>query len=206
PLLRPEGTGIADLFAAARKLGRLRDLDWLCRRRALECATELPQHLLLFVNVTVTALLDPVHPVDQMLLLTRAAGRDPHTLVLELSEREVFIDRRRLRYVLASYREHGVQFAIDDVGDGRATLEVLAAAMPEFVKIAPGLTSSMMDAGTRAAIEATCAFARESNAQVIAEGVESKETAERLALAGLRLAQGMLFGRPAQAQTLSAAM
>ena len=142
----------------------------LLGRRALECAPSTASHLALFINVSATALTDPVHPVDQMLLLTRATGRDPHTVVLEISEREPIADKRRLRYVLASYREHGIQFAIDDVGDGPATLDLLAAAMPEYIKLSSAMTSSLADAGACAAVEATVAFARESSAQVIAEG------------------------------------
>jgi diguanylate cyclase (GGDEF)-like protein len=190
-------SGVDDVFAAAGRLGRLRDLDWLCRRRALETAKSLPSHLPLFVNVSAVALLDPVHPVDQMLLLLRAVDRDPSTLVLDFTERETGVDARRLRYVLAAYREHGIRFAIDDVGDGNATLDVLATMMPDYIKLAPKMTARMSDVGARAAIGATLAFARESRSVLIAEGVERRDVAERLVEAGVEFAQGVFFAAPA---------
>jgi diguanylate cyclase (GGDEF)-like protein len=202
PLNMAGDSGVEDVFKAAHRLGRMRDLDWLCRRRALEGARHLPPDLPIFINVSAIALMDPVHPVDQMLLLARAARREPSTIVLDITERETFADKRRLRYVLASYREHGIQFAIDDVGEGHATLEVLAAAMPEYIKLAPAMTSSMADIGSRAAVEATVAFARESKSRVIAEGVERRDIAERAALAGVELGQGFYFGRPAPLDAL----
>ena len=84
-------------------------------------------------------LLDPLHPVDHMLLLARWAKRDPETVVLEITERESIADKQRLRIVLASYREHGFQFALDDIGEGNSTLELLAAAVPEYVKVAKSI-------------------------------------------------------------------
>src|SRR5207245_8246675 len=118
------------------------ELDWFSRRAALASAAELPEGELLFINVNVSALLDPLHDVDQMLLLLRWAGRRPDEVVLEVSEREAVADMSRLRQVLADYRAEGFRFAVDDVGEGHSTLEVLAAAAPEFIKIARSLTQA----------------------------------------------------------------
>jgi diguanylate cyclase (GGDEF)-like protein len=128
---------VEELFATAKSLGLLRDLDWLGRRVGLAGAQRLlAPGTALFINVSSVALLDPVHEVDQMLLLCRWAGRSPDEVVLEITEREAIPDVGRLRGVLAAHREHGFRFALDDVGDGHSTLEVLTAARPEFVKVA----------------------------------------------------------------------
>jgi EAL domain-containing protein (putative c-di-GMP-specific phosphodiesterase class I) len=150
----------------------------------------------LFMNISSVALLDPVHDVDQMLLLCRWSGRSPEDVVLEITERETISEVGRLRGVLASYREHGFRFALDDVGEGHSTLEVLTAARPEFVKIARSLVRGADSDASVAAIRATVEFARATDATVIAEGVETEVDAELMAGLGVGCGQGWLFGRP----------
>jgi diguanylate cyclase (GGDEF)-like protein/PAS domain S-box-containing protein len=202
-LARPAGSeataSVEALFSAARRLGRIRDLDWLCRRAAVRAARELPGKPMLFLNVSAVAFLDPVHPVDQLLLLLTWAGWEPERTVLEITEQEAVRDLARVRFVVAAYREHGVRFAIDDVGEGHSTLELLAATNPEFVKIAGSLTASIADTGPFSAIQAALAFARSSRAQVIAEGIETEEAAEQVRSLGIELGQGYLLGLPAPA-------
>ena len=187
------------LFSAAQRLGLSRDLDWLARRAAVDGARELPPGALLFVNVGVLALIDPLHDIDQMFLLLNWAGRRPDEIVLELSEREAVTDRARLRAVLSSYRYHGFRFAIDDVGEGHSTIEVLATARPEFIKVAgtlsrgPGKTVD----GNMAAIAALVTFATATGAIVIAEGLESTEDIELMADLGVTAGQGFALGMPA---------
>jgi diguanylate cyclase (GGDEF)-like protein len=199
-LARPEGkssrSSVEELFIAAYRAHRLRDLDWLCRRTALEKATGACAGSPLFVNVTTTALLDTVHPADQMLLLLSWVGRDPTDVVLEISERETMWDLRRLRLVLNAYREHGFRFALDDVGEGHSTLEVLATAMPDFIKLAESLVAHSNQPGPRGAIQAAVAFARSTGAMVIAEGIENGTLASRMTDLGVELGQGYGLGEP----------
>jgi diguanylate cyclase (GGDEF)-like protein len=206
-LARPTGheptASVEALFMAARRLGRIRDLDWLCRRAAVRSARFLPGAPSLFLNVSAVAFLDPVHPVDQLLLLLRWAGWPADRTVLEITEQEAVRDLSRARLVVAAYREHGVRFALDDVGEGHSTLELLAATNPEFIKMAASLTGAMADAGPFSAVQATIAFARSSRAQVIAEGIETQEMVERMRELGVPLGQGFLLGRPAPAEELA---
>lgn len=200
-LARPLGwTGetVEPIFRAAHHLGMGRDLDWACRRAAVSAVWKLPTDALLFINVTASALLDPVHDVDQMLLLLTTIGAEPSRCVLELTERETIGDLGRLRRVLATYREHGFQIALDDVGEGHSTLEVLAAAVPEYIKIARSLAVAE-HRGARAAIEAAVAFAATTRTAVIAEGVESGEMAARLRELGVAYGQGYWLSRPLSA-------
>ncbi|MDP9326104.1 MAG: EAL domain-containing protein, partial [Candidatus Dormibacteraeota bacterium] len=141
-------------------------------------------------------LLDPLHDVDQMLLLLQWARRSPSTVVLEITEREGVNDLPRFRQVLASYRQAGFRFAMDDVGEGHSTLEILAAGAPEFIKIANSLTRSADQPGPRAAVEALVTFAQSAGATVIAEGIESQADLDRMMELGAELGQGFLLGHP----------
>jgi EAL domain-containing protein (putative c-di-GMP-specific phosphodiesterase class I) len=196
PGLRDPVDGVEDVFALAHRRGVTKEIDWICRRIAMSAASGLPDSDPLFLNVSAAMLLDPLHPVDHMLLLARWAERDPETIVLEITERESIADQQRLRLVLASYREHGFQFALDDIGEGHSTLELLAAAVPEFVKVAKSIAQNCVERGARAVVEATVAYARSSGSTVIAEGIEDEETADRLAALGVTAGQGYWLGRP----------
>ena len=206
-LARPSGCSPRDsvslFFSAAQRMGRTRDIDWVCRRLAVERAPwGVDQDWLLFINVSTMALLDPVHLVDQMLLLLRSAGGSPEQVVLEITETELVSDPDRLRLVLAAYREHGFRFAVDDVGEGHSTLELLAAAKPEFIKIARSLSTTASRSGSRAAIRAAVAFARDTDAAVLAEGIETDVIADQVMEMGVVLGQGFLLGEPTRAEAV----
>ncbi len=202
-LARPEGFAAMDtveaVFEAARVGGHIRDLDWVCRRRAVEEAVGLPEDTSLFLNISAAALLDPIHGVDQLLLLLMSAQRAPNTVVLEITEHELIRDYEALSRVLASYRAEGIRFALDDVGEGHSTLELLAASASEFLKLGRSVTMTSSRLGSRAAMEATVAFARASGAVVIAEGVENEFVADLMKAAGIRLGQGFGLGKPTAA-------
>jgi diguanylate cyclase (GGDEF)-like protein/PAS domain S-box-containing protein len=200
-LLRPSGsdpeTSVEELFAAAHKLGYSRDLDWVSRRAALEGARDLPAGTLLFVNVSARALLDPVHECDQMLMLLRWTGRLAGEVVLEISEREVIRNLTRLRAVLAEYRRHGFRFALDDVGEGHSTLEVLEAADAEFIKVARRLTEHADEPSSAGAVRAVVTFAEASGATLVAEGVSDLRMVDAMLRFGIHYGQGFALGEPA---------
>jgi EAL domain-containing protein (putative c-di-GMP-specific phosphodiesterase class I) len=191
------GMSVEAMFAAAHRMGAGRDLDWLCRRLAVENAGWLPPYQLLFVNVGVRALLDPIHDADQMLMLMRWASRSPSSVVLEISERELVSDLERFREVIGAYRREGFRFALDDVGEGHSTLEMMAAANPEFIKVARSLTEQSMFGSHRAVIRALVEFGRSNGAQVIAEGIETEAQLDNVRELGVDLGQGYALGRPA---------
>jgi diguanylate cyclase (GGDEF)-like protein len=199
-LTRPEGFAAMDsveaVFEAARTGGRIRDLDWVCRRQAVNDARLLPDGGTLFLNISAAALLDPVHSVDQLLLLLNSVGRRAETVVLEITEHERIRDYAVLAQVLSAYRSEGIRFALDDVGEGHSTLELLAASSSEYLKLGRSLTMTSTRVGSRAAMDATMAFARASGAVVIAEGVENEFVADLMKSAGIRLGQGFGLGKP----------
>ena len=133
-----------------------------------------------------------VAPVEER----RAAAS---SVVLEITEHERIRDYDVLARVLAAYRAEGIRFALDDVGEGHSTLELLAASASEFLKLGRSLTMTSTKVGSRAAMDATLAFARVSGAVVIAEGVENEFVADLMKAGGIRLGQGFGLGKPTMA-------
>jgi diguanylate cyclase (GGDEF)-like protein len=200
-LARPAGAAesasVEGLFAAAHRMGLWRDMDWLCRRAAVSGVGGLPVDSMVFINVGVMALLDPVHNVDQMLLLMSWARVAPTRVVLEISEREAVHDLRRFKEVLKVYRAEGFRFALDDVGEGHSTFEVLAAAEPEYIKLARYLTVDSAMGGRRAMVRALVEFGQSGGAELIAEGIETDAQLDSMRTMGVGFGQGWLLGRPA---------
>jgi diguanylate cyclase (GGDEF)-like protein/PAS domain S-box-containing protein len=200
-LLRLNGaaadSSVEELFTTAQRLGYSRDLDWLSRRVALEKSWSLPPDALLFINVSARALLDPVHECDQMLMLLRWVDRSASNCVLEISEREMISNLGRLRDVLADYRAHGFRFALDDVGEGHSTLEVLASANAEYIKIARSLSERVDQTGPGSAVRAIVTFAESSGAAVVAEGISDLAMVGVMRELGIEYGQGFALGRPA---------
>ena len=198
PMGGSAGMAVDGMFETAGRLGFLRDLDWLSRRAALEGGDQASREFPLFVNVSLSALLDPVHDVDQMVMLAWWSGRQPESIVLELTEREEARDFERLQLVVHEHREHGFRFAVDDVGEGHSTLELLVAISPEFIKIARSLTANIGSTAAQAAIQAVVTLASAQGGQVIAEGIETQEVLRSMRALGVHLGQGFLLGRPAR--------
>ena len=208
-LARPAGYGptasVDGLFTAARRLGRIRDLDWLCRRAAVRSARFLPGAPSLFLNVSAVSFLDPVHPVDQLLLLLQWAGWAPERTVVEITEQESVRDLARVRLVVAAYREHGIRFALNAREDGTSIPELLLATSPEFIKIDAVSSGWSAEGSPPDALMATLAFAKSSGSQVIARGVETDEMAACMRAVGVPLGQGFLLAEPAPAEELARA-
>ena len=126
--------------------------------------------------------------------------------MLEITERT---DARKelLLPEAARLRRLGFKLALDDVGAGNAGLEMLSALPVDFIKIDRAVVANAVeDRGARAVMLGIMAFARESGAFVIAEGIETEAMLElardpdperEARPVGAHGAQGFLLGRPA---------
>jgi diguanylate cyclase (GGDEF)-like protein len=199
-LARPMGYeylgSVQGFFTAAGRMGKLSELDELCRRLALQTTGDIPAGRLLFVNISLNALIDPSCSPEELEALARKTDHLPSEVVLEISERETMTNLDQLQNAVETYRKAGFKFALDDVGDGHSTLEGLATVNPDFVKLAMHFTWNIDQVGPRGAVTAVVAFAESTGAQVIAEGVEDEATAQKVFAAGVRFGQGFHLGKP----------
>jgi diguanylate cyclase (GGDEF)-like protein len=167
--------GPAEAFAVAEKIGRAGDLDALCRAAALARVDELPEDVLLFLNLNPQSLIHGTVDGDRLLRTVEGVGLDPKRVVLEISERSP----ARLDHVIASakgLRQLGFRLALDDVGTGNSGLEMLRDLPVDFVKIDQSVVAPAVDdPKAQALLMAIIAFAQRADAFVIAEGIESEQ-------------------------------
>jgi len=139
--------------------------------------------------------------VQQILHHHRLPGA---ALTIEITEKAALNDLDLVLSQLLPLKALGVRVMLDDFGTGYSSLSHLARLPVDGVKIDRSFVQSMMhDPHAATIVRAVITLARELQLNVVAEGVETEE--QRAALLQLRCpyAQGWLFGRAADADTMT---
>lgn len=199
-LLRADDAGgqvmPAALFGAAREAGWLHILDRIGRTTALRGAAGWLGDALLFVNFLPTAIYRP----EVCLMTTERAAADAgiamDQLVFEVTESERVTDPDHLARVFEHYRRLGCRVALDDLGAGYSSLNLLARLQPDVVKLDKEIVQGLPGAGSEAVVSSVVSMTHRYGGVVIAECVETAEQASSAAELGVDLGQGWLFGAP----------
>jgi diguanylate cyclase len=126
---------------------------------------------------------------------------DPGRLEIELTESLLMEDTDNTRGLLESFARMGVRMAIDDFGTGHSSLSYLRRFKADTLKIDRSFVQMLPGSREDSAITAAViALGRSMDMNVVAEGVESPEQAERLVELGCDEMQGYLLGRPMPAE------
>jgi len=192
-LTRPATGTVAELFAAAADVNAL---DLRLALAAIDACAGVPTAL--NVNLLPSTLVGVDDLRDQLDHAIARTGREPHTLVIELTEQEPVPDLVAAKRRCASLRNHGYAIAIDDVGNGHASLRLITALRPQTVKTDRGIVADLPDSDEAAAlIEALLLYCRRIGAQLVAEGIETEAQLGALRALGVGYGQGMLLAPPA---------
>ena len=184
-------------FGEAREVGRATELELAAVRMALAQFGAFPSNNFLSVNVSPETV--ATGELEQVL-----ENLPAHRVVVELTEHSPIQDYASLLPALDALRERGARVAVDDAGAGYSGLRHVLRLRPEILKLDRDLTQGIdADPARRALATALVTFAREIDATIIAEGVETPEELETLLHLGVPLGQGFFLGRPAPAPPLS---
>jgi EAL domain-containing protein (putative c-di-GMP-specific phosphodiesterase class I) len=130
-------------------------------------------------------------------------GEFASQVILEITERGL-PDMLGVQ-ALTSIPTLGVRVALDDVSMSGANLAILARCPFHLIKIDPDKVREIVPGGPLPDwVQGLASLLRNSQLEVIAEGVETAEQAETLRQAGVQYAQGYLFSRPLSAADLFA--
>ena len=183
----------AELFSAAAASGMTTELDWECRAAAFKGALAggLRPPATLFVNAVPGTL--GVEAPTHLRVLSRRAAADLK-IIVEVSEHNLLAAPAEMLDKLEKVRDLGWGIALDDVGRDMSSLALLTLVRPDVVKIDPSLVQQPLSPRTTRIVMALGSYARESGAQLLAEGVETDEHLVRARAIGAHLAQGGRFG------------
>lgn len=198
------------LFAMSERFGASRELDRLCRFAALNGPGEQgPGHGKVFLNTRPGNLSDPEWGGSRLLECLASHGLTRSDVVVEFPESGVpeprfyrgapaeLRDLELVREASGVLRDHGFGIALDDVGTGRSSLEVIESVRPDYLKIDRSLVGGLdRNLLKQDVVASLLQIATKVGAEVIAVGIETRAELEALRSMGATLGQGFLFGRP----------
>ena len=149
------------------------------------------------VNLSMRNLLDAQLPAE-LSALVRKVGLTPDCLELEITESMLMSDPERIMRVCTSLRRHGFKLTVDDFGTGYSSLAYLQRLPVSALKVDKSFVTAMDrgDADSGTIVRSTVDLAHNLGLTVIAEGVESEATYNKLASLGCEVAQGFFVSRP----------
>jgi diguanylate cyclase (GGDEF)-like protein len=158
------------------------------------------RELTVSVNLSVRNLHDPLlaSQVDQLLA---RHGLPPRFLKLEITESMILSDPERALATVRELSDLGVRLAVDDFGTGHSSLANLRRLPVHELKIDRSFVTPMLsDESDMVIVRSTVELGHALGLRVIAEGVEDRDTLERLGSLGCDRAQGHYFSVPVPAE------
>ncbi len=132
-----------------------------------------------------------------------AHGLTPDRLVLEITESVLLQHNQSTLSTLHVLRGLGVQIAMDDFGTGYSSLSYLRSFPFDTIKIDQSFVRGLeMRDECTAIIRAVIGLGHSLRTRIIAEGVETEEQLEILAMEGCSEVQGYFFSKPVPAAAL----
>jgi diguanylate cyclase (GGDEF)-like protein/PAS domain S-box-containing protein len=192
--IKPERfVALAELSASST------DVDRWAIRRALRDVSELradltmPDDAYVAINLSGQSLSDE-SLADYIVDTVAAAGLDPSTVMLEITESAIMTDKDLAVAILQRLRDHGFDIALDDFGTGYSSMAYLRDLPISVLKIDRGfITDIPEDAHSLAIVRSLIELARSLDLKVVAEGVETQAHLDALRVRGCGLAQGWLW-------------
>lgn len=187
------------LFSVARDADLLFQLDRAAREAHIRnaAANRIPPGTRIFVNFTPTAIYDPKNCLQSTFKVIEEVGLSPEQIVFEVIETERIEDSAHLKSILNQYQANGFKVALDDLGAGHSTLNMLGALRPDVVKLDIELVRNVHEDRFRAEIvRRIIELAHKFDIEVVAEGVEIEEEAQWLQSQNVDYLQGFLYAKP----------
>lgn len=191
------------LFEAARREGRVLELETLCHEKHVDSFLKLGLEGKLFLNMSPEIMVGGVHRDTQAFpgIQKNIGGR----IVVELTESVGAASYETLREAVARYRDEGLQLAIDDLGEGFSSLRRWSELRPEYVKVDKYFVRGIdSDPVKRQIMRAMVEVAQQVGSTVIAEGIETEAELEVVRSLGVGCGQGFLLGRPVERPSVGA--
>jgi EAL domain-containing protein (putative c-di-GMP-specific phosphodiesterase class I) len=183
----------------AEQVGVIHDFDLAVCQRAIDLLREGGGRgpvADLSVNLSARSLETDLF-VGALRAMAGQLGPQRRRLLFEVTESSSIHDLARAARVLDQLRADGHPVCLDDFGAGAASLPYLQALPLDYVKIDGAYVRQMLARLRDAAIlKSIASLCRDLSVGCIAEMIESRGQAEKLATLGVGYGQGYLFARP----------
>ena len=188
-----------EIFKVARDSDLLPHTDLAARRTIIARTAAVGISQRLFINFCPSSIYDPKSCLRSTIEALDAAGIAHDRVVFEVVESDQVTDPGYLLDILRHYRQAGFKVALDDLGSGFASLNLLHQLRPDFVKLDIALVAGIDSDPFKAMLAGKIIeAARGLGMTVIAEGIETAGELHWLQNNGAQLLQGFYLARPAE--------
>jgi EAL domain-containing protein (putative c-di-GMP-specific phosphodiesterase class I) len=185
------------IMETARGADLLFQLDLAARGSAIREAVRHGLAGALFINFTPTAIYDPSYCLRSTVSVIQEAGLKPHDVVFEVIESDHAQDTRHLRAIIDFYRKAGFRVALDDLGAGHSSLNLIHQLRPDIMKLDMELIRNIHEDEYKASItQKLLEIAQKLGILTVAEGIETPEELRWVRAHGVDYLQGYLIARP----------
>lgn len=172
-------------------------LDKLCRETALKTTAVKKINAKVFINFLPTSIYDPEFCLKSTVKWAKQLEFDPKNIVFEVVETQNVKDKEHLKTILNYYRSKGFLIALDDVGEGYSSLNMIIDIKPDIIKVDRNIISNInKDTMKKSIYKALHTICRENDIKLLAEGIENPYELETVKEIGVDYAQGYYFAKP----------
>ena len=190
----------AEFIALAEETSLIEPVGDYVIRRTLDALLDLRKagvHTLPFVAINVSARqMSRVDLVERLLADLKVRNLPSSAIKLEITE-SLQLDYARVAEVMALAQGRGIRIALDDFGTGYSNLQHMHLLPFDTLKVDQSLARGMINSQrTRTLLRSIVQMARDLDADVVVEGIETEQELMVLRELGVHYAQGWLVGRP----------
>jgi EAL domain-containing protein (putative c-di-GMP-specific phosphodiesterase class I) len=195
----PDGTLMYpdDLFKKSARNDMNFTLDRMCRETALKTTAVKKIDAKVFINFIPTSIYDPEFCLASTVKWAKQLEFDPKNIVFEVVETQDVKDKEHLKSILNYYRNKGFLIALDDVGEGYSSLNMIIDIRPDIIKVDRNIIENIdKDPMKQSIYKALRTICVDNNIKILAEGVETPYELEKVKEIGVDYAQGYYFAKP----------
>lgn len=150
-----------------------------------------------FISLNISALeLAEENFLPQIKTLLEKYKIDTKQIIIEITETTEIKNKQKALAFILGLKELGFNVAIDDLGDGYATVENMQNYPYTVVKLSKELLKDFENKQTKTELKQTIKTVKFLPVKIIAEGIENKKEATFLKNQGADFAQGYLYYKP----------
>jgi diguanylate cyclase (GGDEF)-like protein/PAS domain S-box-containing protein len=201
----------AEFIPVAEEIGLIREID---RRVMIEACAQLKKwHILqgrstlrMSVNTSAAEFVDPAF-LDNLAAVLASFDLPPQCLELEITEGIFLHPSPQIAGIIAAIRQSGVRVALDDFGTGFSSLSYISRYPIDTIKIDKSFIDEICTSqSTYAIVDLMMGLGKALGLNIIAEGVETSDQANKLIAIGCTATQGYLYSKPLSAGAASKAI
>jgi len=186
------------ILDAARDTRLLAQTNLVARHTAIREAARHGVDSHLFINLAPTSVYDPENCLRSTIGTIDGAGINRSKVVFEITEKDKADDVHDFKALTDYCRKKGFRVALDDVGSGYSSLNLIHRLRPDFIKLDMELIRGVDCDPYKATIaRKIIEIANDLGVGTIAEGVETSGEMGWVRTNGATFAQGWFISKPA---------